>query len=82
MGTSPLLPSAGATGLWVGPHRPLLLTLWLLGCSWAGGGRRQAGREPPHHLTRPPSPPLKTEAEGGGRAEVSQLARGHLGLQC
>lgn len=44
MGTSPLLPSAGATGLWVGPHRPLLLTLWLPGRSWAGGGRRQAGR--------------------------------------
>ena len=82
MGTSPRLLSAGATGLWVGPHRPLLLTLWPPGCSWAGGGGRQAGGEPPRHLTRPPSLPLKTEAQGSGQAEVSQLARGHLGLQC
>lgn len=51
-----------------------------LGRRWQEAGWAGASTSP--DLT--PSPPLKTEAQGGGLdgAEVSQLARGHLGLQC
>ena len=51
-----------------------------LGRRWQEAGWAGASTSP----DPTPAPPLKTEAQGGGldRAEVSQLARGHLGLQC
>lgn len=74
-GPSPRLAPRGASGLWVSPHGCLLL-----GRRWQEAGWAGASTSP----DPTPSPPLKTEAQGGGLdgAEVSQLARGHLGLQC